>query len=456
MKKKDLLQIIKNGETQEVEFKQSFHSSQGFSKLISAFSNTKGGIIFIGVSPKRRVVGIKEDVDVLQQKIVASSQAISPPVHVDVEVHKHEKKTFVTVVVQKATDNVVHTFQGVIFAKLGSTVKRFEGNQLVDFLRSKQIICFDEIICDARLKDLDSKKITGYLAARNKQSYLQHHSAQDLLLNLKLATKQRRLKIKNAAVLFFAKDPHHFFPQVEINLAQFDGVNPVHVLAHQLIQEGPLQSIDKALLFVKKNISKRIIITDAARRQEHYEYPLEVVREAIINAIAHRDYFSKNAIQIYIFSNRIEITNPGSLPNDLPKELFGSLSMRRNPLTYQLLRDHGYIEGLGSGIPRMIMGMKKHGLKAPEFGIYENFFRIVLYNEKQTSKYADLNTRQIKSIRYLKEHESMKTKDYEDINAVSFGTAIADINELISLKHIRKIGSYKGAYYVLEEEEKYK
>ncbi len=174
--------------------------------------------------------------------------------------------------------------------------------------------------------------------------------------------------------------------------------------------------------------------------------------------VYRRDYFSKDSIQIYLFSNRIEVTSPGSLPTGLPKELFGTLSVRRNPIIYRLLRDYGYVEGLGSGVPRMINAMRNHGLKDPEFGIYERFFRIVLHNEegkqKPIEEYAALNERQMKCIEFLKKHKSIKTKKYEEMNNTSFGTAIADIKELLKFKYIKKVGSYRGAYYVLNEEER--
>ncbi len=106
----------------------------------------------------------------------------------------------------------------------------------------------------------------------------------------------------------------------------------------------------------------------------------------------------------------------------------------------------------------MINAMRNHGLKDPEFGIYERFFRIVLHNEegkqKPIEEYAALNERQMKCIEFLKKHKSIKTKKYEEMNNTSFGTAIADIKELLKFKYIKKVGSYRGAYYVLNEEER--
>ena len=458
METDQLLEVIESGETQEVELKQSFHSSQDFSKLMGGFANTQGGMIIVGVNAKKQIIGVKEDVDKLQQKISAAAQAVSPPLVPDIQVHSIEGKKVIAVVIQKAIDSTFHTFHGAIHVKVGSTLKKFEGNQLVDFLRSKQILCFDENFSNATLDNLDVEKIKEYLKTRNQEDFLKQNSVENFLLSSKLATKNGNLKIKNATVLFFSKEPENFFSQIEIKLVQFDGMEPVKIISHQLIQSDPVSSIEKSLSFVKKNLSKSIQITDKPRRQEKYEYPIEVIREAIVNAVAHRDYFSKDSIQIYLFSNRIEITSPGSLPTGLPKELFGTLSVRRNPIVYRLLRDYGYVEGLGSGVPRMINAMRNHGLRDPEFGFYERFFRIVLHNEegkqKPIEEYEDLNERQKKCIEFLKKHKSIKTKKYEEMNNTSFGTAIADITELLKFKYIKKVGSFRGAYYVLNGENK--
>ncbi|PIN74318.1 hypothetical protein COV20_01730 [Candidatus Woesearchaeota archaeon CG10_big_fil_rev_8_21_14_0_10_45_16] len=456
MDKDQILEVIESGETQEVELKQSFHSSQDFSKLMCGFANTYGGMVIVGVDAKKNVMGIKEDIDQIQQKISAAAQAISPPIVPQIQVYTIKGKKIIVVIVQKAIDNTFHTFQGVVYVKVGSTLKKIEGNQLVDFLRSKQILCFDEITSDANIKDIDTEKIKDYLKVRGHEDFLNHNSVENFLISSKLASKNGSLKIKNAGFLFFGKEPAEFFPQVEIKLAQFDGIEPVKIISHQMIQDDPVSSIEKSLSFVKKNLSKSIEITDKAKREEKHEYPVDVIREAIVNAVAHRDYFSKDSIQIYLFSNRIELTSPGSLPIGLPRELFGTLSVRRNPIIYRLLRDYGYVEGLGSGVPRMINSMREQGLKDPEFGIYEHFFRIVLYNQKGKQKpieeYSDLNERQKKVIEFLKKHKSIKTKKYMEINNTSFGTAIADINELLKFKYVRKVGSYRGAYYVLNEE----
>src|SRR3989338_8521519 len=404
MEETKLREIINVGETQEVELKQSFHSSQDFSKLMCGLANTFGGMIIVGVAQNKKVIGIDEDLDIIQQKISASAQAVSPAVIPLIEVNTLERKKVIVVTIQKAIDNIFHTFQGVIYVKSGSTLRKIEGSQMLDFLRNKQILCFDETNSDAKVADLDLDMIKDYLKMRKQDDFLRSHSVEDFLISSKLAIKNGELKIKNATLLFFTKEPAHFHPQIEIKLVRFEGIEPVKIVAHQLIQSNIIDSIEKSLAFLKNNLSKSIEITDKPRRTELYEYPLEVVREAIVNGI---------------------------------------------------LRDYGYVEGLGSGVPRMINGMREQSLKDPVFGIYEHFFRVILYNEKSELKpvdgLEDLNERQRKAVEFLRKNKSLKTKTYMKINKTSYGTAIKEIAEMLKFKYIKKVGEYRGAYYVLNE-----
>lgn len=453
MDKKQLLEIIEKGESEEVEFKRSFNSTQEAAKIMTAFANTKGGILFYGVDDNKTLIGVKENTDSIQQNISSAAQTIAPPIVPEIKIYDIEAKKIIAVIVQRAIDNTFHTSQGVIYAKIGSTTKKIEGNNMVDFLRAKQILCFDETYNDANIRDISIEKVKGYLARRKQQDYLQTHTVEDLLLSLGVAVRKDNLLLKNAATLFFAADVMRFHRQMEVKLAQFEGIEQVKVIAHELVQADPVEAIDRSLAFVKNHLTKSFTIDVKGVREERYEYPFDVVREAVVNAIAHRDYFSKDAVQIYMFADRIEITSPGSLPKDLPRELFGAISSQRNPLTYRILRDVGYVEGLGSGVPRMINGMREYRLQDPEFQIYDRFFRVLLRSKtsarKPIKERKDLNERQQKALTFLKKYTSLKTKQYMDMNHVSFGTANKEINELLQFGHIKKVGQYRNVYYVL-------
>lgn len=453
MNSKQLKEIISAGENQEVEFKESF-GMQKISKAICSFTNTQGGIIIFGVKDNGEILGIKQKSDDLQKQISSSSQNISPSPLISIESHKVDKREIVVAIIQRAIDGSYCTYEGAIYARVGSTTKKLEGQTHLDFLRDKQILSFDESFESlAKIGDLSKEKIASYLKERGQKDYLESHSIEDFLLSKKLARKNGKLNIKNATVLLFSKDISQFIEQAEIKLVKFKGNEPVEIIDNKLIKNTLPESIEESLNFVKRNISKKIKIKSSPKRETEYEYPLSVIREAVVNAIAHRNYFSKDAIQIYIFDNRIEITSPGTLPLGLSKDLFGTISVQRNPLSYRVLRDFGYVEGLGTGIPRMKNRMRQSGLIDPSFLINESFFRVSLLNQKgkksPIESISDLNENQKKAIDYLKRNKTIKSSTYSEINKVSSATSVKQLNELVEFRYLKKIGQFRGAYYIL-------
>ncbi|MEA2004640.1 MAG: ATP-binding protein, partial [archaeon] len=136
--------IISRGENHEIEFKESFHSTQTTSKIICALANTLGGILFFGVDDKGSIIGINENPDKVQQKIANSNQAVFPVPLISVELHEIDQKKIIAIVIQRAPDGTYYTFQGAIYVKIGSTIKRLEGQTQLNFLKNRQILSFDE------------------------------------------------------------------------------------------------------------------------------------------------------------------------------------------------------------------------------------------------------------------------------------------------------------------------
>ncbi len=449
--------VLQTPESNELEFKETLHSEQDVSRTVCAFANTEGGLLFIGVNTKGIPIGLKGDADTLQQKLSACAQNVSPAPITNVGTQLVDGKRLIVIRVHKADSTNFHTSGGIIYVRIGSTTRKLEGQTMVEFLKNRQILCFDEISCKAKLEDMDDKRIQLYLDKRGQIDYLKAHPIKEMLLSMNLASENGTIKIKNSAALSFSKQPQFWFPQSELKVVKFRGVEPIEVVAHQVLDGSPAELIEKAYAFVLKNISKQLLVSpESPQRKEIYEYPPEVIREAIINAVIHRDYFNVNAIQISIFDDRIELTNPGSAPQGLTKELFGTISVQRNPKTYHILKDMKYIEGLGTGVPKMINGMRKASLSDPEFMWTDSFFRTILKNIKSRVQpidgLKDLNERQLRTIEYLRTNKTIKTHHYAAMNKVSHTMALIDISELLKFGYVKKIGSYRGAYYMLNEE----
>ena len=456
MKQEELLTLIKNGETQEVEFKEGCPNGHKLAEIICGLANTDGGFLILGISEKGEVKGLRCDLDKLQQDIANTRQNIHSSPHVSTTIHTIDDKKIILVEINKANDKNAHTYNGAVYVRIGSTTHKLEGQELFDFLKNKQILCFDEQDSEAKLEDIEENRVKNYLIKRGQADYLKSNNIQEFIISNMFGKLNGKLKLKNIATLFFAKEPHRWHPQSEVRIVRFSGTEPINVVSQRDFRSDPIENIEQTITFIRENISKRFIIPeDSPRRIEIEEYPTAVIREAIVNAIAHRDYYSYDSIQINLFEDRIEISNPGGLPQGLTKEFFGKRSVRRNPLTYRILRDSHYVEGLGLGVPQMRNEMRKAGLRDPEFNFEGGFFVVTLRNAKGNIKpveeLKDLNSRQINALDYLRQNKTIKSKTYANINEVSLPIALKDINELIKFKYIKKVGEYRGAYYVLSE-----
>lgn len=452
-----LKQLIKDGESEVVEFKESWPMNAAISKVVCGFANNRGGTLVIGVNDAGRAVGISPDkLDPLQKRVVESVRTVEPNPLVSISVVNVYKCDVVVVQVKKAHDRVYHTYQGAIYVRVGSTNQRLDGATQLDYLRHKQILSFDEAVHDhAVLTDIDENKVRKYLESRGRDDFLDDRTLEDFLKVNRLAEEgSQGTRIKNPALVLFGKNPADFHPQTEVKLVHFAGSTPVDILDYKLLNSDIISNIDNALLFLRSKLAKRIEINDSAKREESYEYPLSVIREALINAFIHRNYFSNDSIQISLFSDKLEIVSPGSLPSELTKELFGTLSVQRNPILYRFLRDLGYVEGLGTGVPRIRQEMAKANLPEPEFEFTDHFTRIRLHKYPTAPK-VELQTipgispRHQKALDFLAQQGEMKAKQYADMNKVSYATAVNEINTLIQLGLIEKVGAYRGAYYVL-------
>lgn len=437
-----------------MEFKESFHSSQEISKQICAFSNTEGGSLFIGITDNSQVVGLTENLDLLHLKIANANQNIHSMPIIQSKNHEYEGKRVIEIIVQKSGDSHAHTFEGRVYVRIGTSVRKLEGQTLLDFMKNKHILCFDEIKSNYTIQQVNKDKVKYYLTLRNNEDFLKKHTIEEFFSSSLLLKSEKYLK--NVATLFFVDNIKEAYSQNEIRLVTFAGTEPIEIIDQKDFREDIINNIENSLKYIQNNIKTKFIITGkTAKREEISEYPLEVIREALINAVVHRDYFNPNSIQVNIFQNRLEIISPGGLPEGLTKEFFGRRSVRRNPINYRLLRDIGFVEGLGTGIPRMRNSMRKYNLKDPIFNFDNHTFEVIFYNSQSELKpieaLEDLNERQMKAIEFLRQNKTIKTEVYAKINKVSIPTAIKDIDVLIKFGFVKKIGKYRGVYYTLNE-----
>jgi ATP-dependent DNA helicase RecG len=189
-------------------------------------------------------------------------------------------------------------------------------------------------------------------------------------VNIEVAERAgRRLIFRNAGVLFFAKEVGRFFPQAYVTCLLAKGTDKVNILDRKDFAGGLVSDIEESLRFIERNTRTGYRI-EKLRREDVPEYPMRALREAITNAVMHRDYFEAGAnVFVEIYGDRIEVSNPGGLPKGLSKEELGTRSVRRNPLIADLLHRIALIEKAGTGIRRMIEDARKHKCPEPKFTV---------------------------------------------------------------------------------------
>ena len=189
-----------------------------------------------------------------------------------------------------------------------------------------------------------------------------------MLVNIEVAERDgNRLLFRNAGVLFFARNVRHFFPEAYITCLLGRGPDKVHILDRKDFEGGVVADIEDAMRFIERNTRTAYRI-EGLRRQNIPEYPMEAVREAITNAVMHRDWFFDGAnVFVELYADRIEVISPGSLPKGLTLADLGRKSIRRNPLIADLLHRIDFIEKAGTGIRRIRDGAREQDCPEPEF-----------------------------------------------------------------------------------------
>ena len=276
---------------------------------------------------------------------------------------------------------------------------------LIRYLEEKEIIRstpFDaSYLMQVTFDDLDPEKIKKFVQiARKKRGFPISEDADFrlILTHLNLINQQ---KITNSAVLLFGKKPQNFFIASEVKCAHFHGTIVEKPIPFYQVYKGDVfELVDQAVNFVLSKIDYSLGTREkSVEIPGIYEIPQEIIREAIVNAVVHRDYTSNGSVQVMLFNDRLEIWNPGSLPLSLNSEKLKKphSSLPTNPLLAEPMYLAGYIERLGTGTFDIIRIAKKIGLKEPDFTQEMQEFKTVIYRKKP-------NYKALKQIKLMLEH----------------------------------------------------
>lgn len=440
MKINEILNYIKAGENETIEFKESIDPKIG--KTITAFLNTKGGMVFIGVRDNGDIIGLtKKDIE---KNIGDMVGAINPRPQVHIQRTKIGNDEIVIINVSKSEK--IHTYGNIGYVRIGSTTRELELNEIIEKAGEFLLLRFDESPCISATKETLSKDLVQkYLETRStaRNIKIPDQNYEKVLSMLGAVNKGR---ITNAGVLFFSKNPQYFYPQANLRLVEFLDQDMHNTLNETTINGSVWEIIDN--IYEKlKSIIKRESTTKEFKKVISPSFPIEALQEAVINALIHRNYFEQSDIRVFVFSDRIEIINPGSFPPDV--SLDHPTHKPRNRLLSQYVYDLGYIEKYGSGITKMQDLCKKNGYPAPEFFLESRQTKVVFYflPLKFRMIVKELDEKDKTIFDYLLKKKFAKTHEVVDLLKISKNSVVERLNKLIEKDLIKRSGRGKSIIY---------
>ena len=444
----DMKELIEGGETQSLEFKESLKLKDEIGETVSAFSNLDGGTVMVGVSDRGGVLGVDIGKNTLEEFANYIKRNTDPQIFPSVKILEIGGKNVVMVEVDESQEKPAF-FKNHAYKRVGKTNQMISSSELRKLAKeSGGRVYWDERVCGgANVEDVEETKVRWFLkeARRERGVNLSEDAPiEAALMKLKLL---RNGELTNAALLLFFKEP--MFLQSEVKCIRFSGNEPIKpYIDFQTIEGTVFDLIDKTEDFVLRNIRKSIrLVSGKVQREERYECPPDAIREAVVNAVVHRDYESPSKVQVRIFDDRIEVWSPGTLPDEITIEDLRRehISVPRNPLLFKQLFWVKYVEDVGGGTLDMISQCREWGIPEPLFehvaGAFVVTFR--LPPAVEDLERLGLNERQIRAITYIVKKGSISNKEYTSLNDISRKMATIDLTQLVTKGLVMRVGEGK-------------
>jgi ATP-dependent DNA helicase RecG len=358
MVKKDFDRIklfIREGEGLTLEFKEKFTAR--IDEDLVAFANTKGGTLLLGVRDNGSISGERLTND-LTARINSLARNCQPLIAIEMT----QTDDVVSIEVPEGSEKPYSCRAGYFRRLDGNTQKMSQDELRIMFAENDPLPFEEKTVKGFTFDDVSKAKIRAF----TKEAAIRIGSTAfaDFLRSLKVADTTR---VKNAGILFFAKDVHDHLHQAQMTLLAFKGTDRLHIYDRSDVRDDLLTQFNEAVAFLKKHLNIRSEIR-GFDREDIYEIPFEVLREALVNALMHRDYsITGTQVSVEVYDDRVEIVNPGGLPKGLSVRDLGTVSIRRNELIADLFFRLHKVERIGMGIQKMKKSMVAAGLREPTF-----------------------------------------------------------------------------------------
>ena len=469
----DLDIILSEGESYTVEFKES--PDRELPSEVCAFANASGGKVYIGVHDEGYVVGTDTS-NAARSRIQDTINKIEPRLSVSMDVLDN----IIVLTVPEGTHKPYSCPSG-FYLRSGPNSQKLDRDNIIEFFQNEGRVRYDEIIrddlpIDERFNEAAYKR---YLKTAKISDVLEREA---ILKNLHCAgSSGGKLCFTNAGALFFrVNDEDIVFRHAGIVCALYKGTDKAYILDAKELNGDIISNVEDAIIFLKKHLRISYKI-EKLRRENILELPEDALREAVVNAVCHRNYFEKGArIMVEIFDDRVDIVSPGGLCKGITPENFGTVTITRNSTIASMFFRIDYIEQMGTGIKRMRNATKEADVAEPEFE-FTGFFKVTFKrNELDTpighqsaanrpqpvtagnNQIYPAKSGQIRPnpaapadrkraiISFLEENGQAKADDYVNIIGLSAGRIRDLLREMVSDGAIEKVGKGRLTHYILK------
>jgi ATP-dependent DNA helicase RecG len=451
----DLKKLISAGPSTRIEvLSPATATPERMARSLVALANTRGGVLIVPLGPKSKADPAELRDRALHALLQSEPRLIVPLPYLVAQDVNAEWLDALVIEVPEGLPNV-YALEGRYLSRENARNGVLNPRALRELMLIRGEGTWESTSPSGSSRDdLDWGKIDGYA----QKILMGDDTVEDLLLRRGcLIKKGRQVKPTYAGLLLFGKQPQRWVRGAEILCARFNANEMDDAFARQTISGTLPEQIRRAEAFVSENMAHRSRIKNWQRSDEP-AYPAGVLREAIVNAVAHRDYrLSGSQIHVLMFNDRIEVRSPGRLPGHVTIKNIVRERYSRNEAIVQVLSDQGYIERLGYGIDRMLRSMKDAGQEPPQFEETEAGFVVTLFAkgapqaEPAAIPANPQQERLQKMLSFIKDNGRITNRDYQELCPdVSAESLRRDFVDMVERGVILRIGDKRGTYYILK------
>ena len=434
--------MLKKHESQTIEFKEIWKDE--YLKTICAFANTDGGNIYIGIGDDGRPVRV-ENIKVLVEKLPNKINN-RLGLLIDLIVENIDGNEIINIKIDKTYAPI--SFNGKFFKRSGSNTIELNGSNLTNFLLKKYGKTWDDVLVEEfSVSDINTNTIEDFKKwATDRIPSIKEET--DLLVLLEKLNLYDGKYFKRAAVMLFGKNPQKYFIQSHSKIGKF--LSDSELLTSDIIEGNLFEQLERIVDILRTKYLHSYISYEGLNRIETLEYPYEALREAIINALIHRDYTDTSVLQIRVYEEKIVFSNGATLSSEVPIEKFkeNHISKPFNPLIANLFYKAGFVESWGKGTNNMIADCIKMNMLEPRYEYVFNALKVTFF--KTTPKTTPKTTQEL-LIDYIIENKDITREELANKLNISVNGVKQHILKLKKENILKRIGGRKIGYWEIAE-----